>query len=109
MASTPQPINVAVLASNTTLYTAFVAGGASRAIVVSMDFTNTTTADITLTVFFENAGVTVTRDFCNTLTVPAKGTLSWRGGFAFDTSSDKLRAIASAVGIDCVGMVTENA
>ena len=107
MASTPNPIKAAVAVSNTTLYTAFV-GAATRAMLVALDFCNTTAADITIDVFFENAAASVTRYFGKGVVVPANGVASWRGMQVIDTASDKWRAIASATGVDCTGTVVEN-
>ena len=107
MASTPEPIEVAIGVTATDLYTAFT-GGASRAWLVSLDLTNTTTSDITVDVYKEVSGPTDYR-FGDDLIVPAKGTLSWRGMLTLKTAGDKIKAIASATGVDCVGTVVENA
>jgi hypothetical protein len=109
MATTPQPIHAAILTSNTTLYTAFVGGGATRAMLVFLILTNTTSADITVDVFWENAAGSTTRLIADDINVPAKGTETFRGIVSIDTSSEKIRAIASAVGVDAVGTVMENA
>lgn len=109
MASAPVQISAAVLASATTLYTAFVDGGATWAILSSLDFCNTGTTDITVDVWYENSGASVTRYFAKTLTVPAKGVASYRGMQTITTSGDKWRAIASATNVDCTGTVTESA
>lgn len=109
MAYNAQPINVAVLGSATTLYTAFVdAGNATRAMLVSLTFTNTTNADITLDVWYEKGSDASTKYLGKTLTVPALGELEWRGMATIDTSTDMWRAQASATGVDCVGTVMEN-
>lgn len=108
MATTPQPIEAAIAASATDLYTAFVAGGATRAMIVSLDLTNTTAADITVDVWLDIGGA-VTRYLADDLVVPAKGTASWRGMAVLNASSEKLRAQGSATGVDAVGAVMENA
>ena len=109
MASTPQPIKAAVGASATTLYTAFVAA-ASRAMLVSLDFVNTTTADITLDCWVSDASAgPALYYFADDVVVPAKGTVSWRGMITLDGSGDLIRAQASATGVDANGTVVENA
>lgn len=107
MASTPQPIQVSVLTSATTLYTAFVGGSATRAMLPSLTLTNTTSASITIDVWIDNGGVL----FYILKTFPIAGlqTLDWTGMQTLDTSTDKFRAQASATGIDATGTVIENA
>lgn len=109
MASTSQPINVAILGSATPLYTAFVEGGATRAMLVSLDLTNTTASDITVDLYYLRDSDASKKYFADDLTVPAKGNASFRGMLVIDTVDDSWVAIASAVGIDAVGAVIENA
>jgi hypothetical protein len=108
MATTPQPIQAAIGIAATTLYTAFVAGGATRAMMVSLDLTNTTTSDITVDVYWLDDGGANAKYFADDLVVPAKGTASWRGIQVLDAASETIKAIASAVGVDATGCVLEN-
>jgi len=108
MASTPQTINAAVLASATDLYTAFV-GAATRAMLVSLDLCNTTTSDVTIDVWYEASGGGTLRYFAKTFTVPAHGSITWRGMQVINAAGDKWRAQASATGVDALGAVIENA
>jgi len=109
MASTPQPIQVAVGVGVTALYTAFVGGSATRAMLVSLDLTNTTTGDITVDVYWRDAADAVSRYFADDLVVPAKGIASWRGMQTLDAAGEAIKAIASAAGVDATGTVIENA
>lgn len=108
MASTPQPIKKAITVAAVTLYTAFVSG-ASRAMLVSLDFANTTTADITIDCWVYDDSAAASFYFADDLTVPAKGSANWRGMLTLDGASDLIRAQASATGVDCNGTVVENA
>src|SRR3989304_10344602 len=101
MASTPQPIKAAILTSATTLYTAFVGG--TRAMLVSLDLCNTTTADITVDCWVYDDSAAATFYFADDLVVPAKGTASWRGMITLDGTSDLIRAQASATGVNANG------
>jgi hypothetical protein len=105
--STPEQITVAVAASNTTLYTAFV-DTSTRGMLVSLDLTNTTTADITVSCWHENAAGSVLTYFAKDMVVPAKSVASWRGIVVLDASSEKIRAVASATGVDAAGAVMES-
>lgn len=107
MTTNPQQALGAILTTNTTLYTAFV-GSATRAMLVSLDLTNTSSADITVDVWWESADGLTTRKIADDLSVPAKGSQSWRGIMTFIASSEKLRAIAAATGVDAVGTVMES-
>ena len=107
MASTPQPIEAAIGIAATTLYTAFV-GAATRAMVISIDLTNTTTAQITVDIWVDIGGA-VLRLLADDLPIPPKQTLSWRGMATLNAAGELLRAQASAVGVDAVGTVMENA
>lgn len=104
--STPKPIQCAILASDTTLYTAFV-GTATWATLVSLDYTNTTVNDITVTTFWESSDGMTTRKLGQSVTVPANGSASWRGMVPLVNASEKIRAIASATGVDALGTVME--
>ena len=108
MSSTPQPIRVAIGASATDLYTAFVGSGAARGQLVSLNFSNTTAAAITVDVWFRNAGDTTSTYLVKVLSVLANSTKEWRGLVVFNTAGEKLRAQASATGVDCLGSVIEN-
>lgn len=107
--TTPQPINVAILGTATTLYTAFIGGGATRAMLVSLNLANTTVSDITVNVWYENAAGSTLVYLDKPITVPALGSAWWKGMAVINTISDKWRAQASAVGVDCTGTVMENA
>lgn len=108
MATTPQKIATSVTTSTTTLYSGFVAGGASRGMGVSLNFCNTSTADINLSVWLEVGASTLY--LCKTFPVPAGGMIGWgKGMVVIDASGDKIRASASTNGIDCLGAVVENA
>lgn len=108
MASTPEPINAALTVAALTLYTAFVEGAATRGMLVSLDLTNTTTADITVDLYVESAGP-VDRRFADDIIVPAKTSVTWRGLITLNTAGQLIRATASATGVDCLGTVLENA
>lgn len=110
MASISQPINIAVGNTATTLYTAFVSGTATRAQLVAVNLCNTTSSDITVDVWWENAAASSTKYIGKTVTVPALGTASLTSPFmgVINTASDKWRAQGSAAGVDCVGAVVEN-
>ena len=107
--ATPQQISVAVLASATTLYTGFTGGAATRAELCSLDLCNTTTGDLTIDLYYENSGGGTTRYFAKTMTVPALGTISYKGLQTIAATGDKWKAIASGTGIDATGTVVENA
>lgn len=110
MASTAQPIMTGVGSGVATdLYTAFVAGGATRAMVVSLDFCNTADLDLTFSAWAEPAAGSLATFLVASGVVPARATLSWRGMLTLDASSEKLRAAATGLGIDCLGTAIENA
>lgn len=97
-------IATTVLASNTDL----IAYGSAKTSVYSLDFCNTTNSDITLSVWWENAAGNVSRYLLKTETVPALGTLSWRGSIILGASGEKIQAIAGATGIDALGAALES-
>lgn len=105
--STPQQVAQHVLASNTTLYTAFTGG--TRSMAVTLNFCNTTTADITVDVFLVNAAGSDSFYLVDDLVIPAKGTRQFTGIVVFATAAETLKAIASATGVDILGAVVENA
>lgn len=105
MASVMQSISIAIGTSNTTLYDPFVDGTKERATVIDLELCNTTTADITVDIFIDKATDVYLAD---DLTVPAKGTAHWRGAKTIDDAAHILKAIASAVGVDCTGTVLES-
>jgi len=107
MATIPQPIAIPIAAANTTLYTAFV-GAATTAMLVSLDLTNTTVTDITVDLWWEDDDASEIVLFGDDITVPAKGTSTWRGIITMDLAAEKIRAIASVVGIDAIGTVMES-
>lgn len=107
MASISQPIQIAVDDAATTLYTAFVGAG-TRAQLVSLDLTNTTTADITVDVTWVANGGGTTVYLADDLVVPSKGTASWRGMVTMDEAGDTIQAVASAHGVDALGTVVES-
>lgn len=109
MATTPIPIAVSVLASETDLYTAFSVVGASAAMLISLDLCNTGSTDITIDVYYKKAADGSKKYFGKTTTVPALGTATWRGMETINTSGDKWCAIASATNVDATGTVMENA
>lgn len=102
--STPVAINVAVAASATDLYTA----GSARAQLTTLVLTNTTGSAITIDVWKRNAGNSTSWFIAKTLSVPANGSLSFKGALVtFSASGEKLRAQASGTGIDAVGSIIE--
>ncbi len=105
MANVAQKINASIGITATTLYTAFTGSG-TRAVMASVDFCNTTTADITIDFYKEVSGPTDYYIY-KTMTVPAKDNLAWRGLITLDTAGDLIRAIASATGVDATGTVFE--
>lgn len=110
--STPQPVHVQITGSATTFYTAWVGTVPlpSRAMLVSLDLTNTNATDSVVDVWYENAAGSTLRYFAKSLTVPAGGTASYRGMQSIDTVSDKFRAqCTSGTSVDAVGTVIENA
>lgn len=111
MASTPQQIlNHELGTSEETLYTAFVGGSATRAMLVSLDVTNKSAAEVTVDIYVENAAGSTEYRFADDLPVPAKSTVSWRGMITLDAASETIKALASAgSAIDIVGTVIENA
>lgn len=110
MASTFVPINVAVLASETDLYTAFSIGGATTGTLLVLNLCNTGTVDLTIDVYYKKASDSSKKYLAKTRTVPALGNLTLeKAGATINTSTDKWCAIASATGIDAVGTVIENA
>ena len=105
MATTYQQIEGAGAASMTTVYTAFV-GTATRAELVFINFCNTTAADITVDMVFEEAGGTQ-RFLLDDFAVPAKGVAQWTGLVVLDTANEKIRLQFSATGVDFNGAVAE--
>ena len=106
MATTPQEVSAAILTTATVLYNPFIAGGATRGLVIYLHFCNTTTADITIDV---TLNTTVDKFILDDKVIPAKGTVSWSGCITLATATDSFDAIASATGVDCTGTVMENA
>ena len=108
MASTPQPVSAQIDDAATDLYEAFVEGGATRAMVVSLDFTNVTDSDLTLDVWVEGGGVS--RYLCNRLPIPARESAQWRGMVTIKDDTYKLRGLSTvATSVDVLGTVVENA
>jgi hypothetical protein len=109
MASTPIPINAEVTNAATTLYTAFVVGGATFAQLVSLDLQNKTSSEVTIDVWIESAGAVV-RLLADDLPLRPKAHASWRGVAVLATAGQLIRAQASvAVSVDAIGTVVENA
>lgn len=108
MATTPQQIATSLTTGTTSLYTGFIAGGASRGMLVSLELTNTSTADITASIWQELSGGTIQAYLCKSMPVPAGGNASWRGMAVVNASGDKIRGLASTTGVDIVGAVVEN-
>lgn len=109
MASTTQPINAEVTNAPTTLYTAFVVGGATRGQLVSLDLQNKTSSEITVDVWIESAGVVI-RLLADDMPMRPKAHAAWRGMCVLDTAGQLVRAQASvATSIDALGAVVENA
>lgn len=109
MASTAVPINGEVTNAATTLYTAFVVGGATRGQLVSLDLQNKTTSEITVDVWIESAGAIV-RLLADDLPLRPKAHAAWRGMAVLDTAGQLIRAQASvASSVDALGAVVENA
>lgn len=107
MTTTPQQAMGAILVSATTLYTAFI-GSVTRAILVYLDLANTTAVDVTVNIWWESAdGLTKRYIGQYSLTVPANGGASWRGIVTLANAGEKIRAQASAAGVDAVGTVME--
>lgn len=93
-------------ASPTDLYTA----GADVAQLTTLVLTNTTASAITVSVWKRNAGGTEDYYVASDLSIPANGNRSISKGLVtFNASGEKLRAQASAVGIDAVGSIIEYA
>ncbi len=109
MATTPQKINAAIGATNTTLYTAFTAAGATRALIVSLHMVNTTVGDISVDLFTDDGAGAGIRFIADDKVVPAKGNVDWTGIIVIDTSAHRLRGIGSAAGVDIQGCAMENA
>lgn len=105
MAVTPIAINAAITVAALDLYTAFTTG--TVAMLVSIDFQNTTSADVTVDGWKRDANNLNSYYFADDLVVPAKGTASWRGIITLSQSGDKIRASASATGVDANGTVME--
>lgn len=102
--STPVAINVSIGVSATDLYTA----GAAKAQLTSLVLTNTTGSPITIDVWKRNAGNTTSWYIAATLGIPANGNRSLSKALVtFENSGEKLRAQASATGIDAVGSIIE--
>jgi len=98
--STPVKIAIAITASATDLY---VPGANVPGEVAVLDLCNTTTADVTVDVWYApNGGGTLVYLF-DDVVVPAKGHVQWTGLLTLDTNGDKLRAQGSATGVDCLG------
>lgn len=106
MITTPIPLNVAITVAALDIYTAYTGTPASAA-VISLDLTNTTSADITVDLWKRNAADSASYYVADDLVVPAKGTASWRGILPFTVSGEKLRGSASATGVDLTGSVME--
>lgn len=106
MATEPVPVEAGVGTSAGDLYS-HPGGSVTQAVVTSLDFTNTTASPITIDVWHRNAGDSQSRFLLDDATVPGKGTLSWRGMLTLDASGEKLRAQASATGVDVLGTVVE--
>jgi hypothetical protein len=107
MASTPQPIAAVVLDSATTIYDPFVASGATRGMLIYLNFMNTGTADVTVDCYIDKATDIYILD---DKTIPGKGNVEWSGCITMDTATDLLRAIASVTSVVHVtGTVVENA
>jgi hypothetical protein len=105
--STPQQIAIAVGTSNTTLYTAFV-DTSTRGVLASLDLTNTTTADITVSCWLENSAGTVLTYFAKDMVIPAKTPAGYSHLITLAASGEKIRAVASATGVDALGTVMES-
>lgn len=103
--STPVAINIAVDdAAPTDLYEA----GAALAQLTSLLLTNTTGGDITVDVWKRDAGDTTSWFIASTLNVLANNNKRLTGVLVtFENATEKLRAQASAPGIDAVGSVIE--
>lgn len=102
--SAPKAINVAVLGSNTDLYTA----GSAKAQLTTLVLTNTTGGALTIRVWKRNAGDTTSWHIAYDLPLAANESLSFKGALVtFENSGEKLRAIASGTGIDAVGSIIE--
>lgn len=108
MASTSQKITAHVGNTATDLYT-FPTSGPTRARCFTLTFCNTTAADITLDVWVRNSGDTDSFYLCDDIVVPAKGQYQWSGAIVLSSNPEKVRAQASAVGVDVLGEVLENA
>ena len=106
MSTVPEPVHLNVPASATTFYTAFT-NAASRAMLVSMTLTNTTSSDITVDIWYENSGATTLTYLAKTKTVPALGNMTWSGMDVIKSSSDKWRIQASATGVDLNAAISE--
>lgn len=106
MATTPRQILAAVGTAITTLHSV-PASGVNQTQLVFLNFANKTAADITIDLVHENAAATVTHYLGDDIIIPAKGILQWTGLFTFTEASSKIRATASATGVDTVGTVLE--
>jgi len=106
MATTAEQILVSVAASLTTLYTK-PASGVNQSQLVFINFCNTNASDRTLDLVHEDAAGTTTKYILDDITVPGKGVYQWSGLFTFEEASSKIRAIASATGIDATGTALE--
>lgn len=108
MATTIQQIKSAGITSATTVYTAFTAGGATRGQLVSLDICNPNTSDSTVDVWYDVSGAKTY--LAKGQTVPALGSVSYRGDVVFATASDLLKVQTTAgSGVDVLGAVLENA
>lgn len=107
MSTTPQAAYGTLGTGGTTIYTAFIAGGATRSEFVYLNYCNTTTSDITVdTIFLTTSGSTFITD---DLTVPAKGNADWHGMITLNTSGQNIHCVPSAAGVDFAGTFVENA
>lgn len=102
--SQPVAINIAVDTSPTDLYTSSGFG----AQLTSLILTNTTGSPITIDVWKRNVADDTSWYIASTLGIPANGNRSLSKGLVtFTNSGEKLRAQASALGIDAVGSIIE--
>lgn len=107
MASTPQPISASIVTTGTTGYTAFIAGGATRAELIFLNYCNTTASDITVdTMLISSSG---SRYITNDLVVPANGVTTWQGMITLGTAGNTINFTPSGNGVDVLGTVMENA